>query len=43
MGGKILRYNIYQQKTGHKLIPKTGRGNYLYDQEVWIPKTGRVY
>ena len=43
------RYEFLKQdeftntKVGHKLIPETWQGNYLYDQAVWIPETGRVY
>ena len=28
---------------GQRLILETRRGNYLYDQVVWIPEIGRVY
>ena len=30
-------------KNMSRLIPEIGRGNYQYDQAVWIPKTGQVY
>ena len=30
-------------KNSSRLIPEIGRGNYLYDQAVWILEIGHVY